>query len=245
MTVKKFQELFPLISKQVTAVNQGVPHEGYARVNDCRARLACGKLFGRKILIFPFEIAFYTVFNVILLIGKIGELIWRLFALCKPTALKKEKFKKVALQLWDLTMLFSLYTILQLTKIVRLALATFFNPRLYFKPPEKAILPLQEKYYHKWTNNVFEQLFSYQEFDLKTKASVHEIKSAFTYIEERLKDMKERIKFLSEVYDLVKKLRLEISKAKLIELRELLEKWDQEKKFEMSKIRLPLVDEEL
>lgn len=235
--------LFPLTSNQWKQLHQGEPHESFSEKHGCQACKECGKLLGKKVLWFPLEVPFFIVSNVVLIIGKMGEIAYRVLVLCGgSTAKKRNKIKAVALQFTDYIFLLPVYSIVKILEILKLFFATCGNPKLHFKHPDKVSLEQQEKFYEGYAQRTFEKLHNSKKYNLQTKASLHELQIGVQTLKNALTKQTDRISLLKEIFQKLEQLKGDVSKEKFIDFRNHLMRWANLHSIPLS-IRLPLVDE--
>lgn len=234
----------PLIKDQMTGLLKGQPHEVFAYSGNCRAKLAVGKLFCKRILVFPVKIPFYIVFNLALLLIKMGELCIRFF---RSLSFKKEhfqQFKAVLYQVVDLSLIFILSPIIRVAEIFKLAIGTLFYPGIHYKKPTSYPIQKQAEYYEKLTFNLSKILLSYQELSIEIKASLHEIEQGIKKLGENLTDAGIKHEFFSTTYHLMLPLRFRINAGKLLKIRDGILTVAERNGISL-KIRLPIIKNEI
>jgi hypothetical protein len=231
---------FPLSAAQILKFKTGEANEIYNK-NSCRARAACGKLLGKRICLFPFQTPLFLTLDLILVVGKVAELFWRGLELycCSPPSYKK--FRATLVQALDYGLLLFLLPWIKMTEISFLACAALINPRIHFKRPEAAPIPLRAEYYYRWTIRLFEQLLEYK-LNSETKASLHELENGVKALYEVLGHHEKAACFKAS-YDYVKQLRNEITLECLQDLKNILIMWAQKKSLPLT-VRLPLIPDD-
>jgi hypothetical protein len=240
--LRKFQDWFPLTSHQIVKLKGGEASELFAK-NNVRSRIACGKLLGVRICLYPVQATFFTAFDLVLLIEKIIQISQQIFCCVCLSRRGSRKFKATLQQVGDYWMLLFLLPWFKLSKISLLACAMFINPKFYFKRPEAVSTARRADYFYSWTIRFVEQLLLYKELNLETKAALHELENGMNTLQEALEDPCEKEACFKVVYQHVKNLRLEITCARLEQLKVVLLECAKRKKIPLQ-IRLPLIGED-
>lgn len=232
MAPKPFSELFPLSTDQFNQLVKVEPHEFLGGRNTWQGRRVVGELFGREIFLFLFQIPFYIIFNLILLIGKISQTIWRTMLLCQPSQTGTSRLKAVSLSMVDHVFLIPILPLFRLAIIGKLAIASLF-PKIYLKRPAKVSVAQQEIYYKKCIRKAFDHLLGHQMVTLEIRTLLHHLRKAVALVASKLIDLGERKDFYRDVYRHMNQLQKETSEPFLKAFDSDLKQWAQKVKIEL------------
>lgn len=212
--MKPFSELFPLSSYQFSQLVQVEPDEVLGGRNTWRGRRVVGELLGREVFLFLFQMPFYVVFNLMLLIGKISETIWRTLLLCKPSISRGKRFKAVSLSTIDHALLVPVLPLFRLGLVGKLMIASIF-PKIYFKRPADVSPLRRQAYYRKCVHGNFDQLLDHRGVTLENRTVLHNFRKGVVLVDPRIVELTDRIDFYRRVYRHLSEIQKGISERRL------------------------------
>lgn len=207
----------PLCLQQLQKINSGKPHEVHSKKTSLAARKIILIKLGKNVVLFFIKVPLYSLFNLALIIAKLGETILRLVGSIHSKA-QGQKLKSAFFACCDYTILFFLYPVIEITLISKLILAVIVSPTLYFKPPAKTSLESQLKYYKRNCENLFKEFlilpagkFAHKNYFYTFQASLKQKESYFI-------DQNEKVIFFKELKRLLVNLQEDFSDDNLNKL---------------------------